>query len=67
MLFSLFFSVSFGFLSSEAMRQQRFAPAAAAVAGKLYVCGGADAASLHCAYLFVHTVNSYFEVLGGRP
>ena len=26
----------------EAMLQQRFAPAAAAVAGKLYVCGGAD-------------------------
>lgn len=28
----------------EAMLQQRFAPAAAAVAGKLYVCGGADVA-----------------------
>eukprot|EP00438_Fugacium_kawagutii_P006975 Skav233372 [mRNA] locus=scaffold1038:22017:42926:+ [translate_table: standard] len=33
----------------EAMRQQRFAPAAAAVSGKLYVCGGADAALLQYA------------------
>jgi hypothetical protein len=28
---------------SQAMLHQRFASAAAAVAGKLYVCGGADA------------------------
>ena len=28
---------------SQAMLHQRFAPAAAAVAGKVYVCGGADA------------------------
>ena len=28
------------------MLQQRFAPAAAAVAGKLYVCGGADEPSM---------------------
>ena len=27
----------------QAVLHQRFAPAAAAVAGKLYVCGGADA------------------------
>ena len=32
---------------SQAMLHQRFASAAAAVAGKLYVCGGADATWWH--------------------
>lgn len=45
------------------MLQQRFAPAAAAVAGKLYVCGGADdTGQLDSVECFDPSVNCWKEV-----